>query len=93
MVCSAGWKACLGLAVVMTIAGVGGAMALSTEVVQTTSGPVRGSSDGHVDKFLGIRYAASPAGANRWLPPVPPAPSHTVIDATTPGTPACPLRE
>jgi para-nitrobenzyl esterase len=86
---SAGWMARLGLAAVVATAGGGGAMALSTEVIQTTSGPVRGSSDGHVDKFLGIRYAASPAGANRWLPPVPPAPSHTVIDATAPGN-ACP---
>jgi para-nitrobenzyl esterase len=63
--------------------------AVSTEVIETTSGPVQGSSDGHVDRFLGIRYAASPAGANRWLPPVPPEPSHTVIDATQPGS-ACP---
>jgi para-nitrobenzyl esterase len=81
--------ACLGLAAVMAIAAGGGAMALSTEVIQTTSGPVRGSSDGHVDKFLGIRYAASTAGDNRWTPPVPPAPSHTVTDATAPGN-ACP---
>jgi para-nitrobenzyl esterase len=81
--------ACLGLAAVLAIAGGTKAMAFSTEVVATTSGPVRGSSDGNVDKFLGIRYAASPAGSNRWLPPQPPAPSHTVIDATTPGN-ACP---
>jgi carboxylesterase type B len=25
-------------------------------------------SDGEVSKFLGIRYATSPAGDNRWLP-------------------------
>jgi para-nitrobenzyl esterase len=80
----------LGLAVVMAIAGGDGAMAaFSTEVIETTSGPVQGSSDGHVDKFLGIRYAASPAGDNRWLPPVAPERSHAIIDATKPGSP-CP---
>lgn len=87
---SARWFARLGLATVIAMGGAGGALAaLSTQVVETTSGPVRGSSDGHVDKFLGIRYAASPAGANRWLPPVLPERSHGVIDATTPGS-ACP---
>jgi para-nitrobenzyl esterase len=86
----AGWMARLGLAVVMAIVGGGAAMAASsTEVVDTTSGPVQGSSDGHIDKFLGIRYGASTAGDNRWLPPVPPVPSHAVLDATTPGN-ACP---
>ena len=60
-----------------------------TSVIQTTVGPVRGSSDGVVNKFQGIRYANSPAGANRWTPPVAPARSTTVFDATTPGSP-CP---
>ena len=61
----------------------------ATRVIPTTSGPVRGSSDGIVNKFQGIRYANSPAGANRWTPPVAPARSTTVFDATTPGSP-CP---
>jgi para-nitrobenzyl esterase len=73
----------------MLLAGCGGGTADSTSVIQTTSGPLRGFSDGHVDKFLGIRYAASPAGDNRWLPPQPPERSHTVIDATRAGNP-CP---
>jgi para-nitrobenzyl esterase len=60
-----------------------------TSVIQTTSGPVRGSSDGVVNKFQGIRYANSTAGANRWTPPVAPARSTTIFDATTPGSP-CP---
>jgi len=60
-----------------------------TRIIPTTSGPVRGSSDGVVNKFQGIRYANSPAGANRWTPPTPPARSTTVFDATTPGSP-CP---
>jgi para-nitrobenzyl esterase len=63
--------------------------AFSTDVVETTSGPVRGVADHKVHKFLGIRYAASPAGANRWLPPQAPLRSTSVIDATTPGSP-CP---
>jgi para-nitrobenzyl esterase len=89
MAYSVGWMTGLGLAVVMLIAGGDAAMgAVSTEVIETTSGPVQGSSDGHVDTFLGVRYAASPAGGDRWLPPVPPEPSQTIIDATKPGN-AC----
>jgi para-nitrobenzyl esterase len=65
------------------------AVARATEVIETTSGPVRGAVNGDVESFLGIRYAASPEGSNRWLPPQPPTPSKTVVDATTPGN-ACP---
>ncbi len=60
-----------------------------THVVETTGGPVQGVSNGVVNTFLGIRYANSPAGANRWTPPTAPARSHTVFDATTPGS-SCP---
>ena len=60
-----------------------------TRVIETTSGLVRGVSDSVVNKFQGIRYANSTAGANRWTPPTAPARSHTVFDATTPGSP-CP---
>jgi para-nitrobenzyl esterase len=60
-----------------------------TRVIETTSGPVRGVSNGVVNIFQGIRYANSTAGANRWTPPTAPARSHTVFDATTPGSP-CP---
>jgi para-nitrobenzyl esterase len=60
-----------------------------TRVIETTSGPVRGTSDGVVNKFQGIRYANSPAGANRWTPPTAPARSQMVFDATTPGS-SCP---
>jgi para-nitrobenzyl esterase len=60
-----------------------------TRVIETTSGPVRGESDGVVNKFQGIRYANSTAGANRWTPPTAPVRSPTVFDATTPGS-SCP---
>ena len=48
------------LACAMAAAGVGANATpdFSTEVIPTTSGPVRGVSDGNVNKFLGIRYAA-----------------------------------
>ena len=75
---------------ILVVLGVADAMADSpTRVIQTTSGPVRGVSDGVVDKFQGIRYANSTAGANRWTPPSAPAPATTTFDATTPGSP-CP---
>jgi para-nitrobenzyl esterase len=60
-----------------------------TSVIETTSGPVRGVSDGVVNNFRGIRYANSTAGANRWMPPAAPSRSPAIFDATTPGN-ACP---
>jgi para-nitrobenzyl esterase len=78
-------------AILMVFGGApAGAMADSrSPIVETTSGAVRGTSDGVVNKFQGIRYANSTAGANRWTPPTAPARSHTIVDATTPGS-ACP---
>jgi para-nitrobenzyl esterase len=39
--------------------------------VTTTAGKVRGTVDGKVQAFKGVPYAASTAGANRFMPPAP----------------------
>ena len=39
--------------------------------VKTTSGPLRGTSEGGVEAFLGIPYATPPIGDNRWRSPKP----------------------
>jgi para-nitrobenzyl esterase len=58
-------------------------------VVDTSNGPVRGISDGTVSAWLGIRYAAPPAGDLRWRAPQPPSPWTEPADATEVG-PVCP---
>jgi para-nitrobenzyl esterase len=58
-------------------------------VVDTAHGAVRGSDNGRVKVWKGIRYAAPPVGELRWRAPQPPRPWNGVADATRPG-PACP---
>ncbi len=61
------------MAAAMTLAAaLGITSAAASTLVETTNGWVQGKTVGSVDQWLGIRYAASPAGANRWTPPKPP---------------------
>ena len=46
----------------------------SSAVARTQYGKVRGFIEGGVFTFKGIPYGQTTAGANRWLPPKPPAP-------------------
>jgi para-nitrobenzyl esterase len=65
------------------------AAAQSGCVVTVADGDVQGSNLGAACAFLGIPYAASTAGNNRWRPPQAPTPWAGVLNAT--GTPAaCP---
>ena len=64
--------------------------AAASTLVETTNGWVQGKTVGSVDQWLGIRYAASPAGVGRWKPPQPPGPYGTnPYNATQFGAP-CP---
>ena len=58
-------------------------------VVDTAHGPVRGSDDGLVKIWKGLRYAAVPTGDRRWRAPEPPQPWREVADATSYGA-VCP---
>jgi para-nitrobenzyl esterase len=57
--------------------------------VQTSDGPVCGSTSSSITSYLAIPYAAPPVGDLRWEPPQPPAPWSTVLQATAPA-PECP---
>jgi para-nitrobenzyl esterase len=51
---------------------LGIASAAASTLVETRNGWVQGKTIGSVDQWLGIRYAASPAGVGRWAAPKPP---------------------
>lgn len=59
--------------------------------VATTAGKVRGLSQGGVQAFRGVPYAASTAGANRFMPPVKRQPWTNVREAYELGL-RCPQR-
>ena len=58
-------------------------------VAVTGTGRVRGTTAGTADEFLGIPYAAPPAGALRWAPPQPAA-HWSGIRAAASFAPHCP---
>jgi para-nitrobenzyl esterase len=58
------------------------------EFVWSERGFIRGQTDGQVDRFLGIPYAAPPVGDLRWKAPAPPQPWIGIRNATVPGS-AC----
>jgi para-nitrobenzyl esterase len=60
-------------------------------IAATEYGMIRGFSDGSVNVFKGVPYAASTAGNNRWLPPKRPSNWIGIRDAKIPG-PMCPQR-
>ncbi len=66
---------------------------MAEPVIETTTGAVRGFRTGQAHTFLGIPYAAAPAGAGRFAAPTAHEPWRDVRDATRPGpTAPQPLR-
>ncbi len=67
----------------------------ATDAVVTTVGPVCGkvvtADEREIHAFLGIPFAESTGGENRWKDPVPKTPETGVIQATAFG-PACPQK-
>lgn len=76
----------------LTLAGCGGGgdgPQAQPEQVNTTGGTIQGSTQGEVQRFLGVPYAAPPVGALRWQPPRPVA-AWTGVKPTLENPASCP---
>lgn len=73
----------------LILSGRAGAAAPMFPIVETAQGKVRGLSSGGIAVFKGMRYAASSAGRNRFLPPAPPPRWSGIQDALSYGD-VCP---
>ena len=69
-------------AAVLVSAPLAALAAASSPVVATDDGPVRGTTVGQMQAFLGLPYAAPPVGDLRWRPPQPNAGWQGVRDAS-----------
>jgi para-nitrobenzyl esterase len=76
-----------GIAVTYSIANLSSvaAWAAPDPIVETASGKIRGFLNEGIYTFRGVRYGASTAGKNRFLPPQKPDPWTGVRDATSYG--------
>jgi len=66
--------------------------AFADSPIVTEQGPLRGIVTAGIREYLGIPYAASPAGKLRWMPPQSPARFNGVFQAAHFGS-ACPQRD
>ena len=73
---AAGGVAAAGLA----LDAPGAIAAGAAPVANTKYGKIRGIANGSIKVFKGVPYGASTAGANRFMPPQPPAPWSDVRD-------------
>ena len=81
--------ACLGLLLIVRAAASKPAPTQTT-VINTTLGPIRGSSNGGVWSFKAIPFAKAPVDDLRFRPPQPfDAPWHQVLDCTGDFGPYC----
>jgi len=85
------WKTCLLVGCLFFVyeTGRGVPIQAATCLVTTMSGDVQGLDFGASCAFLGIPYAASTAGMNRWKPPQPRAPWAPAVLTATTGSPNC----
>jgi para-nitrobenzyl esterase len=79
----------LAAAVLATSAPLAAWAASQSPVVATDDGPVRGTTVGQMQAFLGIPYAAAPTGDLRWRSPQPNVGWQGVLDASK-FAPHCP---